>query len=79
MLVALIRLYRATFAGALGGRCRFYPSCSDYAIEAVSDHGAFKGIGFAIARIVRCAPWSAGGVDLPPPAGMRTQIARGRG
>ena len=45
--------------------CKFYPSCSDYAIKAVSKHGVIKGLAKSVARILRCSPFSRGGVDLP--------------
>jgi putative membrane protein insertion efficiency factor len=64
--VALLLLYRATLGGLLGGRCRFYPSCSEYAVESITEHGAFKGGVLAARRFVRCGPWSRGGVDMPP-------------
>ena len=65
-LVGLIRVYRLLFSGWLGGQCRFYPSCSHYAEEAVRVHGAIKGSGLAIWRILRCGPFTDGGVDHVP-------------
>lgn len=65
-LVLLIRAYRLTLSGILGGQCRFYPSCSAYAEEAVRGQGAIRGAGLAAWRILRCQPFSRGGVDLPP-------------
>ncbi|XBH21273.1 membrane protein insertion efficiency factor YidD [Jonesiaceae bacterium BS-20] len=50
-----------------GPRCRFYPSCSNYAVQAVRVHGAFKGTGLALWRILRCNPWNLGGIDDVPP------------
>jgi len=64
--VAVIRLYRLTLGGIVGGRCRFYPSCSEYAEEAVREVGALRGSMFAAWRVLRCSPLSAGGVDRPP-------------
>jgi len=64
--IGLIRLYQASFCGTFGNRCRFYPSCSEYAAEAVGTHGVIRGFALAIRRIVRCAPWARGGIDLPP-------------
>lgn len=66
-IVALIKLYRVTLSGWLGGQCRFYPSCSHYAEEAVRVHGAIKGSALAVWRIARCGPFTAGGVDHVPP------------
>lgn len=66
-LVALIRLYRLTLSGILGGQCRFHPSCSVYAEQVVRGQGAIRGVVLAAWRILRCQPFSPGGVDLPPP------------
>lgn len=65
-IVGLIKLYRVTLSGWLGGQCRFYPSCSLYAEEAVRIHGAIKGSALAVWRIARCGPFTAGGVDHVP-------------
>jgi putative membrane protein insertion efficiency factor len=66
-LIALIHLYRILFSGWLGGQCRFYPSCSHYAEEAIRIHGAAKGSALAVWRILRCGPFTRGGVDHVPP------------
>jgi putative membrane protein insertion efficiency factor len=66
LLVGLIRLYRLTLSGWLGGQCRFYPSCSHYAEEAIRTHGAVRGSLMAAWRIARCGPFTAGGVDHVP-------------
>jgi len=66
-LVALIRLYRRTIGLFLGGRCRFYPSCSAYAEQAIAELGAVRGGALAVWRVLRCGPWTAGGIDHPPP------------
>lgn len=65
-LIGAIKLYRATLSSSLGGQCRFFPSCSAYAEEAIRTHGAVKGSAFAIWRIVRCGPFTSGGVDQVP-------------
>jgi uncharacterized protein len=65
-LVLVLRLYKATLSKLLGPRCRFYPSCSQYAMEAIQKHGSIRGIALALARIARCHPWHPGGVDLVP-------------
>jgi len=62
-----IRLYRLCLSPYFGTQCRFYPTCSVYAIEAVMMHGIFKGTVLAAWRIVRCNPWSQGGYDPVPP------------
>ncbi|HEX8805446.1 MAG TPA: membrane protein insertion efficiency factor YidD [Candidatus Aquilonibacter sp.] len=67
-LLLLIRLYQLTLSKLLGPRCRFYPSCSQYAAEAIQKHGAFRGTALAIARVLRCHPWHPGGVDPVPPS-----------
>jgi putative membrane protein insertion efficiency factor len=69
LLTGLITGYRRLLSPLLGPRCRFYPSCSAYALEAISVHGAAKGTALATARICRCHPWTPGGVDNVPPKG----------
>lgn len=64
--IGLIRVYRATLSGWLGGQCRFYPTCSHYAEEAIRARGAFVGLGLAVWRVLRCNPFGAGGIDHPP-------------
>lgn len=62
-LVSLVRLYQKTISPLLPETCRFYPSCSAYSIEALREHGAFRGIWMTLRRILRCHPLSAGGYD----------------
>lgn len=71
VLIALLRVYKVALSPLLGSRCRFYPSCSDYAREAIQYHGAARGSYLAFKRLCRCHPFSAGGVDLVPPAATR--------
>ena len=66
VLLALIRAYQYLFRPLLGSNCRFYPSCSDYAREAVAKHGALKGSWLALRRILRCHPYHPGGYDPVP-------------
>jgi putative membrane protein insertion efficiency factor len=66
-LVFLIRVYQRTLSPLLGARCRFYPSCSAYAVEAIKVHGPVKGLGLAGWRLLRCHPWNPGGLDPVPP------------
>jgi uncharacterized protein len=62
----LIRVYQWTISPMLGARCRFYPSCSCYAHEALERHGALAGAWLAVKRLARCHPFSAGGYDPVP-------------
>jgi putative membrane protein insertion efficiency factor len=66
LLAAAIGLYQATVSPLLGPRCRYYPSCSQYAKEAVLKYGALRGSWLAAGRLARCHPWHPGGVDLVP-------------
>lgn len=63
LLVACIKVYRVSLSGWLGGQCRFYPSCSQYAEDAIKVHGAVRGSGMALWRVLRCNPFGGGGVD----------------
>lgn len=65
-LIALIRIYQWIISPALGPRCRFTPSCSHYAVEALKKHGLFKGAWLSIRRISRCHPWGGHGIDPVP-------------
>lgn len=64
--MALIRFYQTAISPMLPPRCRFVPTCSQYALEAVRKHGAIKGIFLAVKRIVRCHPWGGSGCDPVP-------------
>ena len=68
LLLWLIKAYRYCLSPFFGGQCRFYPSCSEYAAEAVDTHGAIKGSWLALWRLLRCNPWHGGGVDPVPPS-----------
>ncbi|MBQ4516923.1 MAG: membrane protein insertion efficiency factor YidD [Clostridia bacterium] len=63
LLMALIRFYRKFISPLFPPKCRFYPTCSQYALEAIEKKGAFKGSIMAIKRILRCHPFSKGGYD----------------
>jgi putative membrane protein insertion efficiency factor len=67
-LVFLVHVYRATLGPLLGGSCRFAPSCSQYAVEALERHGAWRGSRLAVRRILRCHPFHSAGYD-PVPSG----------
>lgn len=66
-LIWTIRLYQKYISPLSGPTCRFYPSCSRYAVEALQIHGLFKGTYLAVWRLLRCNPWNLGGVDDVPP------------
>ncbi|HEX6633094.1 MAG TPA: membrane protein insertion efficiency factor YidD [Usitatibacter sp.] len=66
LLIGLVRGYRYLLSPWWGGQCRFSPTCSEYAIEALQRHGAWKGSWLAARRISRCHPWHAGGFDPVP-------------
>ncbi len=66
-LLGAIKLYRITLSGWLGGQCRFSPTCSRYAEEAIRTHGAVRGSALTIGRILRCNPFGRGGIDPVPP------------
>ena len=65
-IITPIKLYQLFISPFIGNRCRFHPSCSTYALEAVTEHGAIKGSILSIKRISRCHPWSDGGYDPVP-------------
>ncbi|MEO1574491.1 MAG: membrane protein insertion efficiency factor YidD [Pseudomonadota bacterium] len=68
LILILIRVYQVAISPLLGPRCRYYPSCSTYAATALREHGLLRGGRLALWRILRCNPFSAGGVDDVPPA-----------
>jgi uncharacterized protein len=68
LLIALIRGYQLTLSPFLGGACRFHPSCSAYAREAIERHGAWRGTLLAIRRLSKCHPFGASGFDPVPEA-----------
>jgi putative membrane protein insertion efficiency factor len=67
VLIGLLRGYQTFLSPLSGPTCKYYPSCSAYAILAIQRHGALKGTGLAVWRVLRCNPWSPGGVDDVPP------------
>ncbi|MDR5885552.1 MULTISPECIES: membrane protein insertion efficiency factor YidD [Halomonadaceae] len=74
-LVVMVRTYQYTLSPLLGPRCRFWPSCSSYTIEAIQVHGPFKGSWMAMKRILKCHPGSNGGMD-PVPGGRSEALCR---
>jgi putative membrane protein insertion efficiency factor len=61
--IALVHAYRLTLRPFLGGRCKYHPSCSQYALDAFGAHGLLRGSALVAWRLLRCNPWSHGGVD----------------
>jgi putative membrane protein insertion efficiency factor len=78
LLIGLIRLYQMALSPFLGGACRFLPSCSAYAIEAITIHGAVRGSILAVRRLSRCHPLGRSGVDpVPlPPSNLGPRISQ---
>ena len=75
-LRAAIRAYQILLRPVLGPNCRFLPSCSDYAIEALARHGTLRGSGLAALRLVRCNPWCPGGHDPVPLSCSSTSVEK---
>ena len=75
LLVLLLRGYRYAISPLYGQVCRYHPTCSAYALDAVTEHGSLRGSWLAVRRIARCHPWADGGVD-PVPARHDLQHAR---
>ena len=74
LLMLLVRLYQLSFASLFGGRCRFTPSCSAYAIEALRVHGTLQGGRLAVWRVMRCSPICTGGHDPVPQAPLPRRV-----
>lgn len=74
-MVMLVKIYQYTLSPLLGPRCRFWPSCSSYTIEAIQVHGPFKGGWMAAKRIVKCHPGNPGGMD-PVPGGRSERLCQ---
>jgi uncharacterized protein len=68
ILIYLIQGYQRFISPLLGPHCRYYPSCSEYTLIAIREHGALRGLWLGIKRISRCHPWHPGGFDPVPPA-----------
>ena len=79
LLVALVKSYQAVVSPWFPQRCRYYPSCSAYAVTALRVHGPVRGTALAVWRVLRCNPWSLGGVDyVPARAGSGSDSATAR-
>lgn len=66
MLIGMVRLYKTYVSPFLPSACRFQPTCSEYAVQALEKHGSIRGTGMAIYRVLRCQPFSKGGYDPVP-------------
>ncbi|MCB0264969.1 MAG: membrane protein insertion efficiency factor YidD [Calditrichaeota bacterium] len=73
VLIGLVKFYQLFISPFFPPTCRFYPTCSQYALEALREHGAWKGSWLAIRRISKCHPFHEGGVDLVPPKSTRIE------
>jgi putative membrane protein insertion efficiency factor len=69
LLRGLIRLYQLLLSPVIGPTCRYLPTCSDYAADAIHEHGALRGSALAARRVLSCHPWGGSGYDPVPPAG----------
>jgi uncharacterized protein len=74
VLVGLVRLYRLVLSPWLGNACRFEPTCSVYALQALDEHGALGGSYLSARRVLRCNPWCAGGCDPVPHKNFQNRI-----
>lgn len=74
LIVGLIRLYQWTLSPLLGSNCRFHPTCSHYAVEAVQTHGVVRGLWLALRRVGCCHPWHEGGYDPVPARGREADL-----
>ncbi|MBA1444610.1 MAG: membrane protein insertion efficiency factor YidD [Chromatiales bacterium] len=66
ILILLVRAYQLVISPVLGNHCRFYPTCSAYAVEALEKHGFFRGLILSLRRVSHCHPWHEGGIDPVP-------------
>ena len=73
LLRLLVRVYRNSVGLVLPNSCRYQPTCSQYALDALSEYGAAKGVWLTLKRIARCHPFAAGGYDPVPTKGLRTK------
>lgn len=76
LVLLLLRGYGLLIGPLLGNHCRFYPSCSRYALEAVERHGVAAGLWLSVRRLSRCHPWHSGGVDPVPDSGTTARHGR---
>ena len=76
LVILPIRVYRYAISPMMASHCRFYPSCSAYAIEAIELHGSLRGSWLAAKRLARCHPWHSGGLDPVPAACNQYSLAK---
>ncbi|SEA17969.1 membrane protein insertion efficiency factor YidD [Microbulbifer marinus] len=76
LAIKLIHLYRYVASPWVGNQCRFYPTCSHYAEEALKTHGFLKGGYLTGRRLIKCHPWHPGGMDPVPPARQKNTLSR---
>lgn len=69
LLIAGLKIYRALVSPLYGDVCKHFPTCSAYGLESVTRHGAVRGLGLTVRRLLRCHPWAAGGIDRVPDGG----------
>lgn len=74
LLIRLIRCYKFFISPYLGQRCRFYPSCSAYSLQALKQYGVCKGVGLSVLRLLKCNPFFLGGYDPVPNKNQGTEI-----
>ena len=79
LLVWLLRAYQLLLSPMLGQNCRFYPTCSNYSIEAIRTHGAARGSLLALRRVCKCHPWNDSGFDPVPPGRAKHSSSTARG
>ncbi|MDI9243789.1 membrane protein insertion efficiency factor YidD [Marinobacter sp. CHS3-4] len=73
LLLLPIRFYQYAISPMMASHCRYHPTCSQYAVEAISYHGGIKGLFLAIKRLLRCHPWTEGGYDPVPGTDVRAE------
>jgi len=81
IIIGLIHIYRLLLSPFIGQHCRFHPSCSEYALTAVDQHGALRGSWLALRRLGKCHPWHPGGLDLVPekkPKELKKELHHGK-
>lgn len=78
VVLSPIKFYQKWISPGLAPRCRYYPSCSSYAVTSILRFGPIRGVGLAAWRLVRCNPWSAGGVDYVPEVRSKQSSTQGR-